>query len=203
MGSAHERRCPVVCFCDTLGQPNRESGVGGPMPWTRRGFVAGLLAALCAASTAAHAQDSISPQALSQIQALVAEKASRTPVQQRIDSQLLAAYRMKQGMSVAQGIAALPGVWSYVKVRPGDIVQVDLRADVSPSLLTSLRKLGATIEAAFPKYQAIRARIPLASVENVAALPGVKFVEPANQATTNTGSVNSQGDAAPKARAAR
>jgi hypothetical protein len=74
----------------------------------RRGFVVGLLAALFTAPLASHAQDSIAPEALSQIQALLTEKASRTPVQQRIDSQLLAAYRMKQGMPVAQGIAALP-----------------------------------------------------------------------------------------------
>jgi len=169
----------------------------------RRASVVGLAVVLATGAVAARAQETISPQALDQIRALLEEKASRTPVQRRIDSQLLAAYRMRQGKPVARNIRALPSVLDYVRLQPGDVVQVDIKADVTNALLASLQRLGATVESSFPKYRAIRARIPLASVETVAALPGVLFVEPAQQATTNTGSVTSQGDAAHKAPQAR
>jgi uncharacterized repeat protein (TIGR01451 family) len=173
------------------------------MFFARLVFVLALLATIAVSPVAVHAQDSISPQALSQLGALLAEKASRTPLQQRVDSQLLAAYRMHQGMPVAQGIAALPAVWTRVRLEPDNLVLVDIRATVSPDLLANLRRLGATVEFASPEYQAVRARIPLAGVESVAALPGVDFVEPAHEAITNTGAVTSQGDAAHQAPQAR
>jgi uncharacterized repeat protein (TIGR01451 family) len=166
-------------------------------------WTVGLLVALCATPVVADAQEAISAQAMSQIQALLAEKAARTPVQRRIDSQLLAAYRMKQGIPVAQGMASLPGVWGRVKLLAGDVVLVDIKADVSPGLLATLAKMGVAVESSFPNYQAIRARIPIGLVESVAALPGILFVEPAHEATTNTGAVTSQGDAAHKAPQAR
>src|SRR5687768_2914397 len=49
----------------------------------------------------------LSPQVVAQLQGLVAEKRSRTPEQQKIDSQLLYAARMARGQAVAAGIAAL------------------------------------------------------------------------------------------------
>jgi uncharacterized repeat protein (TIGR01451 family) len=166
-----------------------------------RGAVLCLLAALPAA--VAEAQDRLAPQALRQMQALLAEKASRTPVQRRIDSQLLAASRVRQGREVARGIPDLPSIWDRVLLLPGDIVLVDIRATVTPVLLEGLRRQGARIESAHAEYDAVRARIPLARVETVAALDGVAFVEPAHLAVTNTGAVTSQGDAAHRAPQAR
>src|SRR5215470_5653542 len=46
----------------------------------------------------------IAPEALAQIEALIREKDTRSPVQQKIDSQLLYELRMKQGVPVANGI---------------------------------------------------------------------------------------------------
>jgi len=164
-----------------------------------------LLASLLTAAVLTEAQERIAPQALAQIQALLAEKASRTPVQKRIDSQLLAASRVRRGREIARGIATLPGIteWMAQKLLPGDVVLVDIRATVTPALLDGLRQQGATIESAFAEYDAVRARVPLARVERIAALDGVKFVEPADEAVTNTGLVTSQGDAGHAAPAAR
>jgi hypothetical protein len=103
-----------------------------------RGAVLCLLAALPAA--VAEAQDRLAPQALRQMQALLAEKASRTPVQRRIDSQLLAASRVRQGREVARGIPDLPSIWDRVLLLPGDFVLVDIRATVTPVLLEGLRR---------------------------------------------------------------
>ena len=74
---------------------------------------------------------------------------------------------------------------------------------MTPALLAALAKLGVVVESSFPRYQAIRARVPIALVETVAALPGIHFVEPAQEARTNTGSVTSEGDAAHNAPQAR
>jgi uncharacterized repeat protein (TIGR01451 family) len=158
----------------------------------------GWLAAVVAGASGASAQE-LSPRALAQIQALLEEKAARTPAQQRIDSQLLAAARMARGRPVARGIARLESVWDRVRRLPGDRALVDVRADVDDALLARLGGLGAEIESAFPEYRAVRARLPLDRIEEVAALPGVSFVEPAAEATTNTGSATSQGDAAHRA----
>ncbi|HEX9186324.1 MAG TPA: neuroendocrine convertase 1, partial [Vicinamibacteria bacterium] len=168
-----------------------------------RGAVLCLLLALPA--VVAEAQDRLAPQALRQMQALLAEKASRTPVQRRIDSQLLAAHRVRRGLPVARGITTLPGLteWMSLKLLPGDVVRVDIRATVTAALLEDLRRQGATVESAYPEYDAIRAGISLARVERIAALDGVRFVEPAHEAVTNVGAVTSQGDAAHRAPQAR
>ena len=49
----------------------------------------------------------ISPEALAQIDSLLAEKDSRTPVEQKIDSQLIFEGRMESGQAVADGIWAV------------------------------------------------------------------------------------------------
>ena len=157
-----------------------------------------FLAAGSLGAAAAPAQE-LSPQAVAQIQALLEEKAARTPVQQRIDSQLLAAARMTRGRPVARGISRLESVWGRVRRLPGERALVDIRADVDDALLARLAGLGARVESSFPGYRAVRAEVPLRRVEEVAALPGVSFVEPAAEATTNTGSATSQGDAAHRA----
>ena len=49
----------------------------------------------------------IAPEALAQIEALLREKETRSPAEQKIDSQLLYARRMQQGLPVAPGVQTL------------------------------------------------------------------------------------------------
>ena len=49
----------------------------------------------------------IAPEGLAQIQALLQEKETRTPAERKIDSQLLYARRMQQGLPVAPGVQTL------------------------------------------------------------------------------------------------
>src|ERR1044071_9149968 len=55
------------------------------------------------------AQDTsrIAESAIQQIQALVAEKESRTPAQQKLDSQLLYTLKMRPGEAIAAGVPTL------------------------------------------------------------------------------------------------
>src|SRR4026209_2363139 len=58
---------------------------------------------LSAQQPAAQGGDAIAPEALAQIAALLADKQARTPIQQKIDSQLLYEEKMEGGQPVADG----------------------------------------------------------------------------------------------------
>lgn len=111
-----------------------------------------------------------------QIQLLLNEKASRTPAQRKITSQLLQAVREKAGKKMVEGVNLDP---ANVNADAQSRVEVDISAKVNSGLLANIIKLGGSIESSFPQYNAIRAKIPLSVVEAVAALPEVKSIEPA------------------------
>ena len=81
-----------------------------------------------------HAQqgNGISPQAIAQIQALNAEKESRTPVQQKIDSNLIYASKMAAGQAIANGVSRL---MVNLPDSTFDTAVVDVRTEVTPALL--------------------------------------------------------------------
>jgi len=131
----------------------------------------------------------ISASALKQISALEKEKESRTPTQQKIDSQLLYADKMRRGVPIADGVPVQRV--DLDKDNQGRIL-VDIKADVTDALLQYIKTLGGNVVNDFPQYQAIRAGVPLANIEDLAARGEVKFVEPAVRAMNNT--VDSEGD---------
>ncbi|MBI5384588.1 MAG: IPT/TIG domain-containing protein [Verrucomicrobia bacterium] len=142
----------------------------------------------------------LSESAARQIRALQDAKAARTPTQSKIDSELLAADKMRQGQPVARGITNLQ---VDLDQDAAGRVLVDIKADVSPELLRRIESLGGTVLSSFAQHQAIRARLPLAQMEPLASRSDVKFVEPAAKATTHTGPLNSEGDATHSAGLAR
>ena len=133
--------------------------------------------------SAAPQSDDISPEALAQIEALLREKESRSPVQQKIDSQLIYQIKMSHGQAVADNVSALQ---TDVVVDTQGKAEVDITATVTDSLLGSLQAHGAEIVSA--KGAGIRALVPLDSLESIAALEGVKFVQPKQDAMTSSGS---------------
>jgi Subtilase family/CARDB/Bacterial Ig domain len=140
----------------------------------------------------------ISASALKQIAALEKEKESRTPTQQKIDSQLLYADKMRRGVPIAEGVPT-----QRVDLDKDDQgrILVDIKADVTDALLQYIKTLGGNVVNDFPQYQAIRAGVPLANIENLAARSEVRFVEPAVRAMNNN--VDSQGDYTHQANTAR
>jgi hypothetical protein len=142
----------------------------------------------------------ISESALRQIEALLEEKASRTPTQNKIDSQLLFARKLSRNEPIAEGLNTLR---VELDRDQADRVLVDIKATVSEDLLADIRQRGGNIINSFAQYQAIRAGVPLSEMENLAARADVIFVGPAVRRTVNTGSVNSEGDVAEKANLAR
>ena len=129
------------------------------------------------------------PQAVRQIEALLAAKAQRTPAQRKVSSQLLEAQRTPPQQTVNSQLldeqrtptqqklnsqlqdalrAPLqkPTVAGTSRLQATDPdaknerVMVDIRADVTPTVLKRIRDLGGTVISSVPKYQAIRAQLP-------------------------------------------
>src|SRR5579863_9015811 len=78
--------------------------------------------------------------AVQQMQALQAEKASRTPAQQKIDSNLLYTIRMLAGKPAAPGVSYL---YTGVDLDPSNNIVADVVANVSDALLTQLATAGS------------------------------------------------------------
>src|SRR5438132_3768059 len=114
-----------------------------------------------------------------QIQALIAEKESRTPARQKIDSQLLYALKMHRGESIAQGIGKLD---VNVGADEAGVVTVDVTAIVNDELLSSLAGMGIDYYSAYPEYHTLRANISLDQLETIAALPQIRFIQPKQEA---------------------
>ncbi len=166
--------------------------------------IALALIALPGLEVASAEQVQIGPQALPQIQALLAEKAARTGAQQKISSALLYASKMQRGKPIANGVQRLR---TRVQVETDGTTLVDIKADVNETVLAQVEALGATIVNNFPQYHAIRARIPLDQVEALALLPQVISIRPADEMITHSHDLNavnvSQGDVAHRAAQAR
>lgn len=173
-------------------------------------------------------ESALSPQVLEQIAALERDKAARTPVQRRIDSQLLYAQK------AATGQAIVPGLEFALTLAADGRQLLDVRAEVTDALTAQVRGIGADILEADAGHRALHVQARLDQVETIAGLPGVLFVSPEPQAqlvsriavrrtprdrvtleaavrrvleramqTTNVGSKTSQGDATHRASTAR
>ena len=102
----------------------------------------------------------------------------RTPTQRTMNSQLLDALRTPLREPPAAGTALLQATDPYAK---DERVMVDIRADVTPAVLARIQSLGGTVINSVPRYQSIRARLPLAALEPLATLEAVQFIRPADE----------------------
>ncbi|HST23345.1 MAG TPA: S8 family serine peptidase [Blastocatellia bacterium] len=133
-------------------------------------------------ASAARAQsEKISDSALSQIRSLMEAKLARTPEQQKIDSNLLAAIKVNRGEAIA---ANAPTLQPDVKLDANGKVLVDITAKVTNGLLDQLRASGAEDVLAFKQYDSIRARVPLLQLEFLAGSPNIKSIIRAVEAQT-------------------
>ena len=204
------------------------------------GLLGAVLAIPLLAGTAGAQQPP--PQAVRQIEALLAEKAQRTPAQRKVSSQLLEAQRTPAQRTVNSQLldeqrtttqqklnsqlqdalraplqkptvagtsrlqATDPDAKNEREATDADAknerVMVDIRADVTPTVLKRIRDLGGTVISSVPKYQAIRAQLPLRAVERLAALDAIRTIRPADEAVTRKDNT-SEGVVAHRANSAR
>ena len=165
----------------------------------RMAFCCAALAGMAAGASNARAE-AISDSALQQISALQAEKDSRSPAQQKMDSQLVYALKQSLNQVIAPGVTNLR---VFVPWQADGRVKVDLKATVTSELLAFIQKSGGTIINSLPQFQAVQAVVPLSLTETLAGRSDVQFVRGALPGRTWTGSVDSEGDTTHRAIEAR
>src|SRR5437762_2775453 len=101
-----------------------------------------------------------------QIQALIAEKESRTPTQRKIDSQLLQAIRESRGRQMTTGVHLDR---ANVNADNARRLEVDISTAVNDDLLSKIEGLGGEIPYPSWKYKSVRARVNLSAVEAIAS----------------------------------
>src|SRR5215468_9948252 len=131
----------------------------------------------------------LSVAAQQQIKALLQEKQSRTPEQKKISSHLLYAMRAQRGEAMTSdgSVRRLNSAMSIAKSamsasKTGDdgMAPVNIKAALSKPLLMTIEKLGGKIENISEKAGAIRALMPLSSLEALASERDVKSVRSAD-----------------------
>ena len=125
--------------------------------------------------------DTLPPATGRQIEALLAEKAQRTPAQRKLSSQLLDMLESSQPQA-AEGEGHQR---DSDEPASATLVLVDIRADVTPAVLERIRALGGTVLNSVLQYRAIRARLPLSALESLATLAAVQAIRPADEAHTH------------------
>lgn len=167
-------------------------------PVLRRRLFA-LLAFLGLAGWLRAAED-IHPVTRAHIEALLEEKAARSPAERKLDSQLVYFAKQSRNLPIA---AAVPTLELPVQANAAGRVLVDIRAAVSEELLAAITDADGEIVSQSFKHGAIRARLPAAAFAEIAGRDDVRFVEPARLATTNLGAVTTEGDRTHRADTAR
>ena len=121
----------------------------------------------------------LAPSAIEQIEALIREKESRSPVEQKLDSQLIYELRMRTGQAIAAGVNRLETDVPYAS--DGHAV-VDVTVTPSADLDASLAALGADVVSRSPDGTSLRVHIAIERIEALAALSDVVFVQPKQEA---------------------
>ena len=107
------------------------------------------------------------------------EKESRTPAQQKINSQLLYEIYRRRGEAKLRNV---PEGKTDVKIDRKGRALVDVRADVGPDLEKKIERLGGTIVITSREYRSTVAWVPLLRLERLAEDPAVRAIEPKAEA---------------------
>lgn len=117
-------------------------------------------------------------------------KRSLTPPQQKLSSELVFAAKRARNES----FGSIPSHIVRRVERSDGTVLVDMEANPTTSAIQAIDNAGGKVVSSFPRTHHIRARIPILSLETVAASTSVRSINAAEEGVTNyIGSVTSQG----------
>lgn len=142
----------------------------------------GGIAAQQAQSERQSAAAQIKAAAQQQIAELIEEKRSRTPAQRKLSSQLIYAQKESQRQAVTNSVESLR---TSVNTDTASRALVDIRGTLSNELRAYLQEVGGEVVYHSPQSPKFRARVPLGSLEEIAAWPEVKSIRPAAHARTD------------------
>lgn len=137
------------------------------------------------ATTVAQTEDTdepeISEQAKRQIEALLAQKRSRTPEQEKMDPNLLVTVQQAQKAGTEQ----VPAVATNIQLDERRRALVDIRGNVTTDVLQKIEQVGGEVIFSSAPDQSIRARVPLRNLEEIAGMSDVTYIEAAVEAATH------------------
>jgi hypothetical protein len=165
----------TVAPASTRAQGTRDSGPQiSPTDVHYHKFQPKVAPDAAATSVVTRTPDEINALIGQQIGFLEQEKASRTPAQKKIDSNVLYTIRMMAGQNPAPGITSL---YTGVDLDDNDNIAVDITANVTDGLIQKLQSVGAMIIYSNTGYRSIRAIIPPNQIEGIAAMSEVTFID--------------------------
>ena len=152
-----------------------------PSRWVLAGTLAaaGLISGARIGARGQQEINGISPQALAQINALLADKEARTAAERKIDSQLLYAMRMAQGLPAAPGVPTLEVDIPFAA--DGHAI-VDVKGRLTPALMAQVNALSETKTV---ESENVRLHVDLAQIAALAASPDVDFIQPQQRFMTS------------------
>ena len=130
----------------------------------------------------------ISASALQQMAEISALKQGITEAQAKLESSLVFAEKAATGQMAGASSSRLS-----IAGAEASTVDVDIYGTISEALLADIASAGGTVIYASERWGTVRATLPLAGLEMVAANADVNSIRAAEQATTNVGGLTSQG----------
>lgn len=158
----------------------REVRIGAHVP-----SLAGVLFVAAAFLSQSSLAQGVSTTALEVLKALQQEKATRTPAQKKLDSNLHYAIKQAKGLEIAPGVKDLPSIKTKVRPDARGVVEVDIQGTISQALLSQIQRVGGQVVNSLPRYGTVRARVPLVRLEDLAAMSEVRNIMPAEEPMTN------------------
>jgi subtilisin-like proprotein convertase family protein len=122
-----------------------------------------------------------------QIQALLQEKQSRSPAKRKISSQLLQALKVQRGEAITMGgeVRSLRSASALAEASEKGPIEVDIKGRIDRELIKTIENLSGEVLYHSYRSSIVRARVSLASLEDLAALPDVRTIRPAAGAVTH------------------
>jgi len=136
-----------------------------------------------------HGAGSPSAAALQQIADIEALKQGFSDAEKKMPSNLVLVRRHALGHLAGQFARLV----NRKRVDSRQMIQVDIKGEVTESLLRRIASIGGTVDNQVAAYRHVRATVPVTMVESIAQLPEVTAVREADQPVTNAGALTSQG----------
>jgi Subtilase family len=146
-------------------------------------------AMLAQPASAQQSATQLSEKAMRQIQLMQQEKESRSPVQQKIDSQMLYEMKKRSGR-MPKG---MPALQTGIKPDQSGKVSVDIKAKVTDELLRQIKSAGGEVVYSSEEGGSIRAKLPMTQMEILAGNKDVNFIGPAVQGETQKSMSRAEG----------
>jgi hypothetical protein len=135
------------------------------------------------------AQTPLSDRAIEQIRDVLRAKRTMRQAQKKESSAV--SFAVRRARREATGV--LPDAAFAESAAADGTIVVDLKADRLGPVQDAIVRAGGQVLSSFEADGELRARVPVLQTDTVAALAGVKWVRAADIATTNVGSITSQG----------